>query len=330
MKKEYLKYLACPQCNRDLVLEESREDTSGLIETGSLKCLTCGLSYPIVNHIPRFVPIENYASNFGLEWKLHSKTQYDKYSRSNISEKRFFEETKWGRDLKGQTILEVGSGSGRFTEQAISTRAFVISVDYSNAVEVNYAANGKNCFIIQGDIYHLPLKKEFFDKVLCIGVLQHTPDVKLSFLSLLDFLKVGGSIVVDVYKKNWATIFNTRYYVRPFVKDIAPPKLYEYVKKYIDLMWPLACLIRKIPKIGRAINWKLLIEDYSNLDLKDDMLKEWAYLDTFDVLSPAFDQPQTLRTVRKWCMEAGLGNIDVNYGYNGIECRAMKVKKEQE
>jgi len=45
------------------------------------------------------------------------------------------------------------------------------------------------------------------------------------------------------------------------------------VKKYIDLMWPLACLIRKIPKIGRAINWKLLIADYSNLDLKDDMLK---------------------------------------------------------
>ena len=59
-------------------------------------------------------------------------------------QKRFFESSKWSRDLKGETILEVGSGSGRFTEHAVSTGAMVISLDYSIAVEANYASNGHN------------------------------------------------------------------------------------------------------------------------------------------------------------------------------------------
>ena len=49
--------------------------------------------------------------------------------------KKIFESSKWNRDLKGETILEVGSGSGRFTEHAVSTGAMVISLDYSIAVE---------------------------------------------------------------------------------------------------------------------------------------------------------------------------------------------------
>lgn len=47
----------------------------------------------------------------------------------------------------------------------------------------------------------MPFKRDFFDKLLCIGVLQHTPDVKKSFYTLPLFLKSRGSLVVDAYKK---------------------------------------------------------------------------------------------------------------------------------
>ena len=51
------------------------------------------------------------------------------------------------------------------------------------------------------------------------------------------------------------------------------------------------------------------------------MLKEWAYLDTFDMLAPRYDIPQTLRTVRGWFSEAGLTEVEVEFGYNGIQGR---------
>jgi len=69
----------------------------------------------------------------------------------------------------------------------------------------------------------------------------------------------------------------------------------------------------------------LLVADYRGVyDLPEDILREWAILDTFDLLSPAYGQPQTLKTVREWFKEAGLCDVEANYGYNGIEGRGVK------
>ena len=63
-------------------------------------------------------------------------------------------------------------------------------------------------------------------------------------------------------------------------------------------MWPLSKAIRKIPRVGYSINWRLLVADYSFAGLNGEVLKEWAYLDTFDMLSPRYDSPQTATTIR--------------------------------
>ena len=89
-------------------------------------------------------------------------------------------------------------------------------------------------------------------------------------------------------------------------------------------MWPLARVIRRIPKIGPQLNWRLLIADYSREGVPDDKLKDWAYLDTFDMLSPRYDYPQTLDIVRGWFREVGLVDVDVRYGYNGIQGRGTR------
>jgi SAM-dependent methyltransferase len=326
MKAEYIKYLICPKCSGELVIKETSKESSGRIESGLIVCRECSAVYEIVNFIPRFVPKENYASSFGLEWTIHSRTQYDSYSGLNCSEKRFFEETGWPRNLRSEIILEAGSGSGRFTEQAASTGALVISIDYSNAVEANYKSNGnkENVFIVQADIYSLPFKKQMFDKLFCIGVIQHTPDPYKAFMALPQYLKNGGNLVIDVYKKTLSVYLAAKYYVRFFTRNMEADKLYRHTKKYVDFMWPIANIVRRIPKIGPKINWALCIADYSQIGLKDKMLKEWAYLDTFDMLSPRYDYPQTLKTVKKWFQDAGLGDIDVRYGYNGIEARGTK------
>jgi hypothetical protein len=43
-----------------------------------------------------------------------------------------------------------------------------------------------------------------------------------------------------------------------------------------------------------------------------------------DMLSPMYDLPQTLKTFTRWHHEAGLVDIDVHYGFNGIEGRGKK------
>jgi len=292
-----------------------------ILETAQLTCEGCLATYPVVRCIPRFVPIENYASGFGFQWTMHTKTQYDSYSGMKISEKRFFEETGWPKDLSGEIILEVGSGSGRFTEQAASTGAFVVSLDYSYAVEANYESNGarENVLIVQGDIYAMPFRTGYFDKVFCFGVLQHTPNVHKAFLALPPMLKPNGELVVDVYKKTFfRTYLATKYYARRLTGNIEPVHLYQLTRRWIDFMWPISRLISKIPLIGPSINWRLLIPDYSPLGLQGSILKEWAYLDAFDMLSPRYDAPQTIKTLSYWFQEAGMTDIVVRYGYTGI------------
>ena len=92
-------------------------------------------------------------------------------------------------------------------------------------------------------------------------------------------------------------------------------------KAYIDLMWPLSNLFRKLPRIGPMMNWALGIADHSRLGLKGKMLKKWAYLDTFDMFAPHYDYPQTKRTIEQWFKEGGFVDVEVTNGYNGLEGR---------
>lgn len=333
MRPENIDLLACPDCRSDLRLQPDAIIADGRVESGRLECTRCHQHFPIQRFIPRFVPSENYAAGFGFEWLQHARTQYDSYTGVPVSEKRFFEETRWPRRLNGERILEVGCGSGRFTEQAARTGAMVVSIDYSVAVEACYASNGHlpNVLVAQGDIYRLPVRHDFFDRLFCFGVLQHTPRPAEAFLALPPHLKPGGWLAVDVYKRNdtirgWiGKLFGTKYFVRPLTRRMAPERLYRCVSTYVHTMWPLARLIHRIPKIGRWLNWRLLIADYRDVyPLSEKHLLEWAILDTFDMLSPRYDFPQTLETVRQWFAQAGLMEVDVHFGYNGIEGRGRR------
>ena len=47
------------------------------------------------------------------------------------------------------------------------------------------------------------------------------------------------------------------------------------------------------------------------LPLSSRQLREWALLDTFDMLAPAHDHPQSVSTVRSWFDDAGLDGVEV-------------------
>jgi SAM-dependent methyltransferase len=330
MYLKHLSLLACPACHDRLTCVQSGPDSDGsTLSEGVLRCVSCNCEYGVTGGIPRFVPRENYASGFGLEWTKHARTQYDSYSGIPASEQRFFGQTGWPRDLRGELILEVGSGSGRFTEQAAGTGATVVSLDYSYAVDANYASNGarSNVLIVQADVFAMPFRPRSFDRLFCFGMLQHTPSPPNAFAQLPPMLKAGGALCADIYKVSfWRTIVQTKYWVRPFTRRMNPDRLYARVRRWVDFMWPLAAVIRRLPK-GYAINWRLLVADYSFLGLQGQMLKEWSYLDTFDMLAPRFDRPATRETFRHWAEQSNLRDIDAYYSPHGVVLRARKSRE---
>jgi SAM-dependent methyltransferase len=325
MREEHLRWLACPRCAGTLDLSVSRAE-GGRVREGELRCEGCGGTYPVAGFIPRFVPPENYAHSFGLQWLAHPATQLDRSTGTDASRRRFLEQTGWPERMEGEAVLEAGSGAGRFTEHLAATGAMVVSMDYSRAVEANYASNGHrdNLLLVQGDIFAMPFPAGVFDRVFCGGVLQHTPDPRRAFLALLGPLRPGGRLAVDVYAKRWYTWLYTKYWVRPVTRRMDPERLHRLCRRWVERVWPVARRLGRLP-LGRQINQALLVFDNGVLyPLNDEQRREWAVLDTFDALAPAYDIPQSLAGVRRWMQEAGLEEVEVENGWNGIEARAVK------
>jgi SAM-dependent methyltransferase len=227
--------------------------------------------------------------------------------------------------LEGERILEAGSGAGRFTEVLLETGAKVFSFDYSVAVDANWANNGRNpnLCLFQGDIYQIPLQEKAFDKVICLGVLQHTPDPERAFQNLVKYVRPGGQLVVDVYARSWIALMQWKYVLRPLTKRMDKEMLYEIIARVVPVLLPIAVVLRKLTgPIGARL---VPIVEYSNLGLPYEVNKAWAILDTFDMYSPAHDRPQTTTTVRRWYDQAGFEEVAVERGPNGVVARGRRA-----
>ena len=315
MKHELLEILRCPECGARFDLVASTTDDE--ILAGSLECSgQVPHSFPIVDAIPRFVPSKNYATNFGFQWNKFRQTQLDSHSGTSITRDRFFVSTGWDpTEMRGKRVLDVGCGAGRFAEIALGTGAEVVALDYSSAVDACWLNNRDKGRLrcVQGDIYHLPFAPESFDYVYCLGVLQHTPDVERAFHSLIAPLKRNGRIAVDVYPHRRLNMFSGKDLVRPFTKRMDPMRLFSLVEKtLVPLLLPISIAVGRTPVIGRKIRRLVPVSNYDGVfPLSGEQLREWAVLDTFDMLAPAYDNPQSAATIQQWFTAAGLRDIEV-------------------
>ena len=110
---------------------------------------------------------DGYTEDFGKQWQDFNKTQIDSLNSFNIS-KEFFDEFLFTEyeDLEGKTILEVGSGAGRFTEHLVKKAKTCVSVDMSSAIYHNVSSNKQNLMLVKADFTKLEPKLKF-DIVIC-------------------------------------------------------------------------------------------------------------------------------------------------------------------
>jgi len=298
----------CPKCQGAITAEADR-----------LSC-SCGAQFPVVGGLPRFVSDEGYAGSFGLQWRTFARAQLDSASGLAISRERLFRGTGWPTSMKGEWILEAGCGMGRFTEVLLSTGAEVLSFDYSAAAEVaaeNLADRGAE--ICQASIFEMPYARASFDRVFCYGVIQHTPDVHLAFQKLVEMVRAGGHLAVDVYDRA-RLFFNARYRVRWLTKRLPKETVTAWARRIVPLYMKLAPPLH--PWNQLLFPWKDYRGLYPGMSRADEI--EWSVLDTVDMLTPEYDSPQYARTMRRWAEEAGLVDIAVRRGGNGVELNARK------
>lgn len=280
-----------------------------------------GARFPIVGGVPRFCDADNYTASFGMQWNRFDTTQIDGLGVADaISERRFFTETGWSaEELDGLELLEVGSGAGRFSRVVLEkTRANLHSVDYSSAVEANMRVNGAlapdRFRLAQASIYEMPFPDAAFDKVFCLGVLQHTPDFAASVKALVAKAKRGGEIVVDFYPiRGWWTKIHAKYLLRPITRRMDHNRLLGLIEQNVDWMMRLSDGLHRLG-LGVTTRFLPLVDQRTiprSLSAKE--LRETTVLDTFDMFSPEHDHPHRLAAVTQMFERAGAEVLFAGY-----------------
>ena len=124
-------------------------------ELVTLRCES-GCQFELRDGIPRFVPIDQYAESFGLQWNAYRRTQLDSYTGCSYSRLRL--ERCLGLplvSLADKTVLEVGAGAGRFSEWLLPHSGGFVALDASTAVDAHRAnfAQRYDYLLVQADIH---------------------------------------------------------------------------------------------------------------------------------------------------------------------------------
>jgi SAM-dependent methyltransferase len=223
--------------------------------------------------------------------------------------------------MSGDLILEAGCGAGRFTRLMGETGARLVAFDYSSAVDACAENNAHldNVAFLQCDIFDLPFEKGRFDRVFCHGVLQHTPNPEAAFHELTKMLRPGGKISIDVYLKDWTIqTWKSKYLWRPITTRMDQAKLLRFLERFIPLWLPIETVIKRIRILDRFLGSIIPCWNYFYTDLSKEQKVQWAIMDTFAALSPAFDKPASVRSVKRWFRDAGLHEVIVRKGGNGV------------
>ncbi len=283
----------------------------------------------IVRGIPRFVPSDDYAEAFGLQWNLHAHTQLDSHTGAHLSQVRL--ERCLGMPLsklKGLRVLEAGCGAGRFTELLVRAGAFVHAVDLSVAVDANRRNVGErpNYVVAQADIRALPFSPASFDIVLCLGVLQHTPSPEASIALLWNMVAPGGMLAIDHYTWTLSRATKLAMLYRVALKRLPPRRAKAVTDSLVNLFFPLHWAVRRMRPLQMILSRVSPCLAYCHVhpELTREQHEDWCRLDTFDELTDHYKRLRTARAIRRRL--AGIGACDIwcARGGNGVEARGWK------
>ena len=304
--------------------------SDAVVEAAAALVCALGCRVPIVRGIPRFVPSDDYAAAFGWQWTHFRRSQLDSYTGTTISRDRLTRCLGGSLSVvRGKRVLEAGCGAGRFTEILLGAGARVVATDLSAAVDANF----ENCgtadgyFVCQADIRRLPVARHSFDVVVCLGVVQHTPQPEETIAALASYVAPGGLLVIDHYSRDYP-LTAPRRVLRELLLRLPPDRARRLALGTARALLPVhRALWRRRRGFGRLRRYLARISpvvDYYEAypQLGAELLSEWAVLDTHDTLTDRYKHLRRPDEIRDTLVTLGLADVEVNAGGNGVEARA--------
>jgi SAM-dependent methyltransferase len=285
---------------------------------------------PVVRGIPRFVASDDYAAAFGWQWKRFRRSQLDSYSGTTISRDRLTRCLGGSLEVvRGKAVLEAGCGAGRFTEILLEAGARVVAADLSSAVEANYAnrRGSGGYFVCQADVRELPVAPRSFDVVVCLGVVQHTPNPEETIAALAGYVKPGGLLAIDHYSREYPATWSRRA-LRAVLLRLPHGRARDVALGMTRALLPVHRALwhrrRGFGRLRRYLARLSPVVDYYDAypELGPDLLAEWALLDTHDTLTDYYKHFREPEDIRATLLALGLRDVTVCRGGNGVEARA--------
>lgn len=277
MKEEWIKYLCDPIDKSNLKIEKVYLKKGGYVISGDLRSKSGNL-YRIHNGVPILLgsstqPKETVDS-FAYEWETFD---FD-YGKKG-----------WLKDLiiplvgkieffKDKVVIDCGAGSGRQSLWMAEAGAkFVFSIELSDSATsiVKKVINKRKdkIFVIQGDIAHLPIKRQSIpvDVIYCLNVIQHTKNPAKTILEMSTLLNKNTVFLFNIYlKKGKVNFFKMLSLVRKLTRYV-PQKLLK------SISFVTACfsvVLSYIPKVGSFFT--------KSLPIKHGFRETW--LSIYDIL----------------------------------------------
>ncbi len=210
-------------------------------------------------------------------------------------------------------MIDIGCGSGRWSEYFIDKVNFIEAVDPSEAV---YAADKlleqyNNVRITRASIDTLPWPDETFDFGMSVGVLHHIPDTQAALNACVKKIKKGGHFYVYLYYKldNRGFLFRSLFRLSDLLRQVVSKMPSTAKKITCDVLagaayMPFVLTARLFSAMGyKKLAKKIPLSAYAN---KDFYIIRNDSLDRFGTrLEQRFSKPE----IEAMMKQAGLENI---------------------
>jgi SAM-dependent methyltransferase len=263
--------------------------------------------------------------SFGEEWnKFHN------FSPKVIEKicKEYFDIVDDTVINKDTYMIDIGCGSGRWSEYFLDKVNFVEAVDPSDAIfAADKLLEGKdNVRITRASINTLPWPDETFDFGMSVGVLHHIPDTQAALDSCVKKIKKGGHFYVYLYYKldNRGFLFKSLFRLSDLLRRVVSRMPSKSKKVTCDVLavtayMPFVLTAKLFYAMGyKRMASKIPLSAYAN---KDFYIIRNDSLDRFGTrLEQRFSRPEIEAMMKK----AGLTNI--RFGEHGAYWHAIGKK----
>lgn len=134
--------------------------------------------------------------------------KFDAYmSDYDVEQRKFlvFSQLLKDQELKGAKVLEVGCGTGRFSEQIVRLGGELTVLDIGPTLVANVASN-LSCSGVVGDACNLPFAAQSFDVVVSSECIEHTLNPERAIREMCRVCRAGGLVIMTSPNKLWYPI----------------------------------------------------------------------------------------------------------------------------